>query len=149
MSETKENIMAMIDVAMGGHVAEKMIIGSSKVTSGCSGDLKGATQYAYTAVRKYGMFVDKSGYLSSDPEETSEKYNALVDKQVKEILEDSHKRVQALLKSKEKELRALSKNLFHYDYLSAEEMDKIIRGEKLDKEKVREWESKESYLIQF
>jgi ATP-dependent Zn protease len=31
--------LADIDVAMGGHVAEKMIIGHEKVTSGCGGDL--------------------------------------------------------------------------------------------------------------
>ena len=52
-----------------------------------------------------------------------------------------------MLSGKEKELRELSKNLFHYDYLSAEEMEQIIQGKKLDKEKVRDWESKEKYLI--
>ena len=39
VSMSKEKILAEIDVAMGGHVAEKMIIGSSKVSSGCGGDL--------------------------------------------------------------------------------------------------------------
>ena len=39
VSMTKEKILAEIDVAMGGHVAEKLIIGSSKVTSGCGSDL--------------------------------------------------------------------------------------------------------------
>ena len=39
VSMTKEKILADIDVAMGGHVAEKMIIGSTKVSSGCGGDL--------------------------------------------------------------------------------------------------------------
>ena len=48
---SKEQILADIDMAMGGHVAEKLIIGASKVTSGCSGDLQGATQLAYSAVR--------------------------------------------------------------------------------------------------
>jgi hypothetical protein len=50
---------------------------------------------------------------------------------------------------KEKELRELSKNLFYYDYLTAEEIEKIIIGKKLDKEKVRTWENKEQYLIKF
>ena len=36
---TKEQVLAHIDVAMGGHVAEKLIIGDNKVTSGCGGDL--------------------------------------------------------------------------------------------------------------
>jgi ATP-dependent Zn protease len=57
--------------------------------------------------------------------------------------------VTSLLNGKEKELRELAKNLFQYDYLTAEEMETIIKGKKLDKEKVRNWESKEKYLIQF
>jgi ATP-dependent metalloprotease len=89
VSTTKEKILADIDVAMGGHVAEKLIIGSSKVTSGCGGDLQGATDMAYRAVRMFGMFGEKTGYISADPDATSEKYNAMVDKEVKEILDVS------------------------------------------------------------
>ena len=84
---TKEKIMAEIDVAMGGHVAERLIIGHTKVSSGCGSDLQVATNLAYKAVRYFGMFGENAGYISSDPNETSEKYNALVDKQVKAILE--------------------------------------------------------------
>jgi len=54
-----------------------------------------------------------------------------------------------LLSGREKELREISKNLFHYDYLSAEEMENIIKGKPLKKEKVRKWELKENYLIKF
>jgi len=43
VSSTKEKMLAEIDVAMGGHVAEKLFIGEDKITSGCSGDLQGAT----------------------------------------------------------------------------------------------------------
>ena len=86
-STTKEKILADIDVAMGGHVAEKLIIGSQKITSGCGSDLQGATTLAYRAVRLFGMFGENAGYISADPEQTSEKYNAMVDKQVKEILD--------------------------------------------------------------
>lgn len=52
----KESVIALIDVAMGGHVAEKIFIGESKVASGCSNDLEKATQIARDAVRKHGMF---------------------------------------------------------------------------------------------
>lgn len=79
-STTKEKILAEIDVAMGGHVAEKLIIGAQKVTSGCGSDLSGATSMAYRAVRLFGMFGEKTGYISSEPDQTSEKYNAMVDK---------------------------------------------------------------------
>jgi hypothetical protein len=45
---------------------------------------------AYRAVRMFGMFGEKTGYISADPDATSEKYNAMVDKEVKEILDVSH-----------------------------------------------------------
>jgi ATP-dependent Zn protease len=50
---------------MGGHVAEKLFIGNTKITTGCSSDLKGATDYAYGAVKNYGMFGEDVGYMST------------------------------------------------------------------------------------
>jgi len=88
-STTKEKILADIDVAMGGHVAEKLIIGREKVTSGCGSDLQGATDLAYRAVRSFGMFGERAGYISANPDQTSEKYNAQIDKEVKDILDVS------------------------------------------------------------
>lgn len=149
VSMTKEKILAEIDVAMGGHVAEKMIIGEGKITSGCSSDLQGATSMAYRAVRYFGMFGETAGYIASDKDHTSEKYNAMVDKEVKQILDRSFERVSLLLKNKERELRELSKNLFFYDYLDAEEIRNVIEGKPLAKDKVRKWEDKEPYLIHF
>jgi ATP-dependent Zn protease len=87
VSMTKEKILADIDVAMGGHVAEKLIIGENKISSGCGSDLQGATSLAYRAVRYFGMFGETAGFISSDADQTSEKYNAMIDKQVKEILD--------------------------------------------------------------
>ena len=47
LSTTKLKCLASIDTAMGGHVAEKIFIGDKKITTGCSSDLKGATDIAY------------------------------------------------------------------------------------------------------
>ncbi len=49
------------------------------------------------------------------------------------------------------ELRNLSKNLFWYDYLDATEIDKVVKGQQLDKEKVRTWNREElgDYAIKF
>ena len=85
----KAQILASIDVAMGGHVAEKLIIGNEKISSGCGSDLQGATRLAQTAVRNYGMFGKEIGYSSTQKKEASDQYNAEVDKLVKEILEVS------------------------------------------------------------
>ena len=64
-SSNKAQMLAQIDVAMGGHVAEKLIIGNEKITSGCSNDLQNATQLATRAVRQYGMFGDLISYNST------------------------------------------------------------------------------------
>ena len=43
VSMTKDKILAELDVAMGGHVAELLFIGKQSISAGCSGDLQGAT----------------------------------------------------------------------------------------------------------
>ena len=82
---------------MGGHVAEKLFIGNQKITTGCSSDLKGATDIAYGAVMKYGMFGEDVGYMSSQTDQLSEEMKAKIDSKVKEILQESEQRVEKLL----------------------------------------------------
>lgn len=60
---------------MGGHVAEKLVIGRDEITSGCSSDLAGATQYAQRAVRYFGMFGDDVSFISRDNDNTSDELN--------------------------------------------------------------------------
>lgn len=71
LSTNKEKVLANIDVAMGGHIAEKLFLGGEQVTTGCSSDLKGATDLAYQAVRRYGMFGEDAGYMSVDVRDVS------------------------------------------------------------------------------
>lgn len=89
LSTTKLKCLANIDTAMGGHVAEKLFIGDKKVTTGCSSDLKGATDIAYQAVMRYGMFGEDVGYMSSQTNELSEEMKAKIDSKVKQILQES------------------------------------------------------------
>lgn len=144
LSTTKLKTLASIDTAMGGHVAEKLFLGPRKVTTGCSSDFQGATEMAYQAVMRFGMFGEDLGYMSSSYENLSEEMKSKIDAVVKRILQESEGRVSKLLMSKELEIRELSKNLYWYDYLDAAEMEKIFKGEKLEKDKVREWDSQKS-----
>ena len=154
VSSTKDKILAEIDVAMGGHVAEKLVIGPKQITSGVSSDLAGATQMAQQAVRYYGMFGEDVSYISRDKNNTSDTHNGDIDMLVKKILDESFERTQNLLTQKDKELRELSKQLFLHDYLDADQMDRIISGKGLRQDekdkKVRDWDKKEGeYLIKF
>lgn len=82
LSLTKEKVLARIDVAMGGHVAEELFIGEKFVTTGCGSDLKNATQLAYMAVRQFGMFGEDAGYISAEQKTLSQQHNANVDLKV-------------------------------------------------------------------
>ena len=87
---------------------------------------------------RYGMYGEDVGHMSTSTEDLSEEMKAIIDQKVKKILEESEKRVEALLMAKGPQLRDIAKNLYWYDYLDAKEMDAIYKGKKLEKEKVRE-----------
>ena len=83
LSMSKEKVLAHIDVAMGGHVAERIFLGKDSISSGWGSDLKGATNIAYQAVRKFGMFGEEVGYISNDKDDNSDQFNSMVDNAVK------------------------------------------------------------------
>ena len=90
------------------------------------------------------MYGDEVSFISRKKDDTSDDHNGKIDKEVQKILDDSFQRVSQLLTEKDKELRNLSKALFQYDYLDADEMDRIISGRGLTAEqkakKVRDWD---------
>ena len=85
LSQSKKEIVASIDVAMGGRAAEELLLGSEDYTTGWSSDLQKATEMAYAFVRYYG-FNDKVAMIAAGKDTTSEKYNYLVDQEVQKIL---------------------------------------------------------------
>ncbi|KAI9708003.1 MAG: ATP-dependent zinc metalloprotease FTSH 4, mitochondrial [Bogoriella megaspora] len=132
VSMSKNAFIAIIDHAMGGKVAEEIIYGPDEVTSGCSSDLQAATQVAYSMVTQYGMSddlgnVDLDSYYSRLSSETKQK----IETEVRGLIEDSHRRVNKLLTEKKNELEILAKALVEYETLSKEEVEKVLKGEKL------------------
>lgn len=90
---TKNEFIAHIDTAMGGHVAEELIYGNDHVTAGCSSDLEKATKIAQSMVKNYGMYGSKVGYIyvedqgySFEEDVVSDRYKTRIDEVVKEIL---------------------------------------------------------------
>lgn len=68
-SYTRNEYNAMIDVALGGRAAEDMIYGHDNVTSGCSSDLKRASDVAVQMIRSFG-FSDKIGLVAHGDQES-------------------------------------------------------------------------------
>ncbi|KAF2089352.1 ATP-dependent metallopeptidase Hfl, partial [Saccharata proteae CBS 121410] len=134
VSMTKREYLAKIDVCMGGKAAEELVYGPDEVTSGASSDLQQATALAYSMVTQCGM-SDELGNIdlySNFSRLSSETKNKIED-EVRKILEESRQRAKNLLTARRTELDRLAKGLVDYETLSKEEMERVVRGEVLNK----------------
>ena len=133
---SKKECFARLDVCMGGKIAEEMINGKENVTSGCSSDLANATSVARAMVTSYGM-SDVIGpvKLSDNWELWSSQIRNLADNEVRDFLVTSENRTRKLLSDKRVELKRLAEGLLEYETLTREEMEKIVKGEIINKEK--------------
>ncbi|RPB21556.1 ATP-dependent metallopeptidase Hfl [Terfezia boudieri ATCC MYA-4762] len=132
VSLSKKQILAQIDTALGGKIAEELIFGSDNVTTGCSSDLHKATRLARAMVTQYGM-SDELGNVN-----LQDNYNSLssqtkekIEEETRKIIEAGRQRAMALLQSKKKELHLLAKALVEYESLDQDEIKKVINGEEL------------------
>jgi cell division protease FtsH len=140
----RDKMYANLAVAMGGRVAEEIIFGYDKVSSGASGDIQYATGLARDMVTKWGM-SDKVGpveyaqpegesflgYSSSQPVRMSNATAQLIDDEIKGIVEGGLTRAKQLLTEHVDQLHLLAGALLEYETLSGDEIKKLIAGEEI------------------
>lgn len=133
----KRECFARLDVCMGGKIAEEIIHGPENVTSGCLSDLSNATNVARAMVTSYGM-NDKIGpiKLSDEWDLWLPKIKDLADEEVRKYLIESESRTRDMLTAKSIELRRLAEGLLEYETLTRDEMERIVRGEPINKQKM-------------
>lgn len=134
VSKAYKEYLADIDVSLGGRQAEELIYGPEKVSSGISSDLQNATAVAHTLVTRFG-YSEKLGNvdLASDYDRLSSETKQLIESEVRRIIEESRQRAKTILAEKRPQLEALCKALMEFETLTKDDMEKIIRGEKLEK----------------
>jgi len=132
VSQSKKELMAQIDVSMGGKVAEELIYGPENVTTGASSDIQSATNYAYHMVTQAGM-SDLVGNidLASNYQRLSSETKLTIEKEVRRIVEEGRERAMKLLTTNREGLERLAKALVEYETLTKDEIEKVVRGEKL------------------
>ncbi len=134
-STTREKLHADIAVAMGGRVAEEMIFGYDKVTSGASSDIEHATKIAKAMVTKWGM-CDAIGpvlHEASNEEYISMDKANLIDEEVKKIVEAGYKKAKDLLKKHSKDLHKLAEALLQYETLTGDEIKELLTAKTFKK----------------
>ena len=132
---TKAQLIAQLDVSMGGRIAEEIYLGKDKVTGGASSDLETATFVAELMVKKLGMSekfglrVVKDEQSLDEKEVMSEGTKDIMDAEVNRLLNESYKRATNILKAHRKELDLLSDALLKYETLDADDVKAIIEGD--------------------
>lgn len=127
-SMSRKQMLAKLDICMGGRIAEEMIFGEENVTSGATGDFQQATRLARAMVTKWG-FSSKLGvqYLD-DKEKLSGETQSMVDNEVRKLLDDSYARAKSLLENHQKELKLIAEALIEHETLSGSEVADIVKG---------------------
>ncbi|XP_071397890.1 ATP-dependent zinc metalloprotease YME1L1-like isoform X3 [Centroberyx affinis] len=131
-SETRAQLLAQMDVSMGGRVAEELIFGDDYITTGASSDFDGATKIAKLMVTRFGM-SDKLGVMTyTDLSKQSPETQAAIEQEVRALLKDSYERAKSLLKTYSKEHKKLADALLTYETLDAKEIQLVLEGKSLD-----------------
>ncbi|MBX7536171.1 MULTISPECIES: ATP-dependent zinc metalloprotease FtsH [Qipengyuania] len=141
----RDKMHANLAVAMGGRVAEEIIFGHDKVSSGASGDIQYATDLARNMVTKWGM-SDKLGPLQY--EQSQEGYlgmgqtartmsggetNKLIDEEIKRLVEEGLARAKDVLTDQEDKLHLLAQAMLEYETLTGDEIDQLMKNGKIDR----------------
>merc|ERR1711871_838536 len=127
-SYSRKQMLARLDVCMGGRVAEEIVYGHDNVTSGASSDIQQATRLAKAMVTKYGL-SDKVGVLFLDEKDkVAGKTQTDVDDEVNKLLSDSYTRAKNLLTKHRRELDVIARGLQDYESLSGGEIVDMLNG---------------------
>jgi cell division protease FtsH len=139
---------------MGGRVAEELVFGGKKVTSGAASDIEQATKLARAMVTRWG-FSDAVGRvaLGENQEEiflghsvarhqnVSEETARKIDHEVRRLVDEGYEEARRILTENQDQLEALAQGLLEFETLSGEEIKDLLNG----KRPVREDPSEDSH----
>src|SRR5712692_9503722 len=141
---TKQSILSRLAMAYGGRVAEELVFGPEKVTTGAAQDIQHATDVARRMVTQYGMSDTIGPIAIGDREqeiflgreivqrrEISERTAELVDNEVKRILEGAFERAKIILSEHRLSLDRVAHALLERETLDREQVDLVIAGKTL------------------
>lgn len=141
VSVSRQKLIADLMVAMGGRIAEENTFGHDKVTTGASSDIRMATDMARRMVMEWGL-SDQLGfqafnasnddpYAANKPKPYSGKTAELIDKEVKDLLDECYANTKKMLTDKKQELIILAEALLEHETLSGDEIKSLLENGKV------------------
>src|SRR5687768_16944535 len=144
VSVTREFLLGRLSIAFGGRVAEELVFGQEKITTGAGSDIQFATNVARQMVTVYGM-SEKVGMMAvgdkeqeiflgrefSQKREISERTQRMVDEEVKRLLDEAHSHARELLTAHRELLDRIALALLERETLDSEDVQLLLRGKPL------------------
>ena len=141
LSMSYEQMTSRLAIMMGGRVAEELVFGSEKVTSGAASDIEQATKLARMMVTRWGLSPTLGtvaygenqeevflGYSVSRQQNISESTVQKIDGEIKRFVEDGYQFAKKILTERRAELEELAKGLLEYETLTGDEIKDLLAG---------------------
>ena len=141
-SYSKQFLESQISSLYGGRLAEELIFGKEKVTTGASNDIERATELARNMVTKWGL-SEKLGPLAYS-EDQNENYLGMgasqvahmsddtakeIDAEIRTLIDDNYQRAENILKDNMDKLHLMAEALLKYETIDRNQIDIIMKGD--------------------
>jgi cell division protease FtsH len=150
-STSKVKLLQQLIMAMGGRAAEEIVFGPDRVSNGASGDIKMATDQTRRMITEWGM-SEKLGMISygdngqevflghsvTQNKNVSEATAREIDNEIKAVIDHAYAEAKRILTERRADLEALAHGLLEYETLSGDEIQAVLRGEKIIRKVVDE-----------
>jgi cell division protease FtsH len=151
LSMSLEQMTSRLAIMMGGRVAEELVFGKEKVTSGASSDIEQATRLARMMVTRWGLSEELGtvsygenqdevflGMSVSRTQNASEATVQKIDSEIRRFVEQGYNEATRILTEKRADLEALAKGLLEFETLTGDEIQDLLKGKKPNRESVLE-----------
>jgi cell division protease FtsH len=143
-SYSRDYLIGRLVMLFGGRVAEEMVFGPEKVTTGAGNDIERATQMARKMVMQFGMSdaigpmaigdSEQEVFLGRDlgqRRQVSERTAQLVDAEVKRLLDEAYEEARVILEANRELLESLAGALLERETLDREQVEMLAAGRQL------------------
>jgi cell division protease FtsH len=141
LSMSVEQMTSRLAIMMGGRVAEEIIFGKEKVTSGAASDIEQATRLARMMVTRWGLSDELGtvaygenqeevflGHSVSRQQNVSEQTAQKIDAEIRRLVETGLSEARHILTEYRNELETLAQGLLEYETLSGDEIRGLLAG---------------------
>jgi cell division protease FtsH len=141
LSLTRQKMLADLAVAFGGRLAEEIVFGHDKVTTGAQSDIEQATRMARAMVTRFGMseklgpiaYAENQeevflGHSVSRTQNISEETARTIDAEIHLIIDNAYNRAKQILTDHATDLNVLARGLLEYETLTGDEIIALLKG---------------------